>query len=682
MKSLGETETKIDSQNFQILSVAIPRPLQGLFTYELPEHLKDLVRVGGWVRVPFGRSVTHAFVVELPQPYSSLPLGLKRENLKAVIEVGSEDSVFADDVWALCRWAHEYYQMPLGEVLNCAAPAASLGIKKVTARKKKKSHPLERGVQYPLTEDQVSVVEAIHQMDQHKKKTVLLNGVTGSGKTEVYIELAKKALKQDQGVLILVPEIALTPQVHHRFESALGVPVALWHSAVSFAQRRDQALDLRAGKIRVVVGARSAVFAPVKNLGLIVVDEEHDPTFKQEERMRYQARDLAVVRGKICQALVVLGSATPSLESRERVREGKYIQLDLPRRIAPGGHPQVELVDLRVEPQVEPARTSLALKTLEAIRETLSSQEQVMIYLNRRGFAAFLICEDCGEVKGCPVCSISLTVYKKRMGLRCHLCGHEERIPELCQKCQGIDLLEMGAGTESLEEELCQWIPEAKILRLDRDKITSTTRLNSILKSFRAGEANVLLGTQMLVKGHDFPEVTLVVVVTADPLFRWPDFRAPERAYQILRQVSGRAGRGQKPGRVMIQSYDTDHPVLQVMEGKISEESFLSSERSLRLALNYPPFGRLVRIRFENSSTQTSEYQASQVANQLRSSGGELDLLGPSEAFVKKMKGLYRWDLLLKAKDVGLIQKAMHDTAKICMKNKWPFWVDVDPYGI
>ncbi len=674
----------------KIISVAVPRPLYGLFTYKLPSHLESQIRIGGWVKVPFGRAVTHAFVVEEPRTLDEAPSGVQIEKLKEVLEVGDSNWTLSPDVMALCRWAHEYYCVPLGEVLNCAAPSAALGMKSEGKRKRKEKPVIYEDFESPvLTEEQNQAFDILDSLRKQKGKVGLLNGVTGSGKTEIYIELAKKTLEEGKGVLILVPEIALTPQLHHRIERGLKVPVALWHSAVARGKRKAQSEDLRAGKIKVVVGARSAVFAPVQNLGLIVVDEEHDPTFKQEDRVRYHARDLAVVRGKFTQALVVLGSATPSIETRERVREGRYFEAKLTRRIAPGGLPKIEFVDLRTESMIDTIRASLATKTIQTVRETLAAGEQVIIYLNRRGFAAFLLCQECGEVNGCPDCSISLTVYKRASELRCHICGHKEAIPHFCKKCQGTSLQEMGAGTESLEDELPQLLPEAQILRLDRDQITSATRLSSILESFRKREANILLGTQMLVKGHDFPGVTLVVVVMADTLFRWPDFRSPERAYQILKQVSGRAGRGEKAGRVLIQTYDPEHPVLQVMEGNIPESNFIEGERELRAALGYPPFSRLARLRFESPSPEEAILRAKSVTQLLNEriksypeSLQNLEILGPSEAFLKRAKGIYRWDVLLKSKTVDSLQRALHLAREISLKNKWQFLADVDPYGV
>ena len=680
-----------DLFNQHILSVAIPRPLDGLFTYRVPESLLSKIEVGGWVTVPFGRTTTHAFVVEKPKPASELPEDLAEKKLKDISGVGSGLAVPLD-VLALCRWASEYYRTPLGEVIGCAAPAAALGLK--TA--KKEARPLKPSavtepVCLPLTEEQSAAFAILESLrtapaQSNQARVALLHGVTGSGKTELYLELARRTLAEGKGVLILVPEIALTPQLHERFEKGLGQTVGLWHSALSDGVRRDQSAALLKGELRVVVGARSAIFAPIAKLGLIVIDEEHDPSYKQEDRVRYHARDLAVVRSKLMSdstgCCVILGSATPSLETRERVREGRYKSARLSRRVAAGGMPEIEIVDLTVEPRVEGVQAILARKTLQAIQETLLAGQQAMVFLNRRGFASFLICEDCKEVSGCPNCSISLTVHKKRAQLRCHVCGHAERIPDSCQKCQSASLTGVGAGTESLEEDLPKLIESAKTLRLDRDQITSATRLGQVLEEFRSGKSNLLLGTQMLVKGHDFPGVTLVVVILADALFRWPDFRAPERALQILTQVAGRAGRGEIPGRVLVQAFDVEHPVLRTLQGKISEEEFLEGERELRQVLRYPPFGRLARVRFEGSTREESCDRATAIARALSELQSGIEVLGPSEAFLERAKGIFRWDLLIKATEIQSLQRAILRARDACAAQKWPFLVDVDPNGV
>lgn len=676
----------------RIVSVAVPRPLDAFFSYGIPND-ERAYRPGTWVRVPFGRSTVIGFVVESPKPISELPASVDPSKLKSILESGDEEDRIPPDVFALCEWASKYYAQPLGELLAAACPPASLGLRSTNREAKFVSRNTVAQREIFLNDEQKIALEGMDALRVRPAalRVALLHGVTGSGKTEVYIELAKRVLAAGKGVLLLVPEIALTSQLHERLESGIGETVARWHSAMPDAKRRDQGAALRRGEIRVVVGARSAVFAPIQDLGLILVDEEHDPTYKQEDRVHYHARDLSIVRGKNADALVVLGSATPSLESRERVREGKYAGFELKARYSTGGMPAIELIDLGDEVLVEGIQASIAQKTLTAIQETLARGEQAMIYLNRRGFAAFLRCRDCGEVSECPNCSISLTVHKRSRELRCHVCGHAEAIPDFCPKCQAVDLDPIGAGTESLEEELPKILPDVKILRLDRDAVTSASRLEKTLNAFRNGEAQILLGTQMLAKGHDFPKVTLVVVVLADALFRYPDFRAPERALQILSQVSGRAGRAELPGRVLIQTYQPDAPVLAVLLGERTEEDFLAEELELRQALSYPPFGRMARLRLESTERNEAVSRCEAIAIALRAaqpgiekdeSGLRLEYLGPSEAFLERAKGIFRWDLLIKSSSVRALSRSISVAKKLAARERWTLLVDVDPYGL
>jgi len=673
------------------IEVAIPRPLDQLFTYGVTQEQVPLLEPGSWVKISFGRSKTHAFVIHGPRPRQELS-GLDPSKVKSILEIGRTGRIFNDEILELARWAREYYRSPLGEILQVAAPAAALGLRTAREEARELTSSTEMGPSFvkslQLSSEQQEAVrfleeKGIKQLGPGEGLTALLEGVTGSGKTEVYLEIARRVLARGKSVLILVPEIALTPQLHHRFEAGLGERVGLWHSALSSGQRRDQFAALLAGKLRVVVGARSGVFAPLRDLGLIVVDEEHDPSYKQDDRVRYHARDLAVVRAKRAGALLVLGSATPSFETSERAREGRYMHVRLTQRVSTGGMPQIELVDLKQELMVEGIRAPLAERTLQEMRQTIASGKQVIVYLNRRGFAASLVCEDCGDVAGCPNCSVSLTFHQKGRRLRCHTCGYHQAVPDVCGKCSGLQFNLIGAGTESLEMELPSLIPDAKILRMDRDQVTSATRLDQLLDDFREGKANLMVGTQMLVKGHDFPNVTLVVVVLADALFRWPDFRAAERAYQILTQVSGRAGRGDSVGKVLIQTYQPEYPVLKVVQGQMAADEFFEGERELRQVLGYPPFGRLARLRVEAPAREMAQQRATDLRALIEQRmPNELEVLGPSEAFMEKAKNIFRWDILLRSKEIRSLHRAIHLAQSAAILKEWPMIVDVDPIGM
>jgi len=651
----------------------------------VPDDLVDRVHVGGVVKVPFGRVVTHGYVIGEVESASKLKEGLSLSKLKKIISVELEENRIPKDVLELSQWASRYYFEPLGEVLNCAVPASAIGLK----NKKKTSREIEILNNPPqlkdLSSEQSKSIEDINQ-EFLLNKPVLLHGVTGSGKTEVYLHLATKAMAEGKSVLILAPEIALTPQLHQRLEDGLGTTVALWHSALTDAKRRDYWLAMRKGKIKVLVGARSAVFAPLQNLGLIVVDEEHDSSYKQEGRMRYHARDLSLVRAKVSNCNVLLGSATPSLETLEKVKQGRFGFASLPNRISGSNLPKIEIVDLLEEQCRDGLQAQITEKTITAIRDTIEKGQQVMIFLNRRGYAAFLLCEECGAVQECPNCSVSLTVHKKNHTLRCHYCDYKQTLSQYCTQCSGGRLKSVGAGTESIETELPRHIKNMIPIRLDRDQVTSASRLSEVLEDFRCGKFNTLVGTQMLVKGHDFSKVTLVVVILADSLFRWPEYRSSEKALQVLTQVAGRAGRGKIPGKVLIQTYAKDHPVIQVMTGEMSEEDFLNQERSLREALNYPPFARFARLRIEGRKQDQVKSFASKCVlslnKRIKESSHSVEVLGPSEAFIEKVKSIYRWDALIKAKDIKVLQEVIFSAKSFPLPQGVSLIVDIDPVGV
>lgn len=666
----------------KFISVAIPRPLEGLFTYRISDPKLDEIEVGAWVKVPFGKTRTHAFVVEKPKPIHELPESLKQIELKSVLEIGSYQSVLPPDVLSLCEFVRDYYLAPWGEVLACAVPPATLGLK----NKRQEAREIDWKIdgkkiieKHVLNSEQKNAVEKLSQKIG-KFSVTLLDGVTGSGKTEVYLELAEQVLAQGRSVLVLVPEIALTTQIQERFANRLNAPVGLWHSAMSDGKRRDLMKALWSGEVKVLIGARSAVFSPLKDLGLVIVDEEHDPTFKQEDRVRYHGRDLAIVRGKISGAQVVLGSATPSFESVVQAEKGRYELVSLKERASAHSLPEVEIVSLKDSEFHPDYRSIIAVPVVEQVQATLDRGEQVMIYLNRRGFSPQLVCEDCGDVTVCTECSVHLTYHKRKNELRCHHCGHRESVPDICQKCQGSHLMPLGAGTESLEEELEKNLVGARLVRLDRDQITSQTRLEKVLSDFRSGKSNIMVGTQMLVKGHDFPGVTLVVVVSSDSLFRWPDFRASERAYQVLTQVAGRSGRGDRPGKVLIQTFQNEHPVLSLIQNTVTRTAFVESELALRNELSYPPYGKMARIRIESKISPDAQKWAQFIVDELKKKPlDQLRILGPSPAFIERLQNNYRFDVTLFSQKVDILLSSIRPIKKALIEHKIRFSIDIDP---
>jgi len=482
-------------------------------------------------------------------------------------------------------------------------------------------------------------------------KGFLLHGITGSGKTEVYLHVIADALAAGRGALVLVPEISLTPQLAARFRARFGDQVAVLHSGLTDRERFDEWSRLREGRARIALGARSAVFAPVAELGAVVVDEEHDSSFKQEEGVRYHARDVALVRAQKARAVCVLGSATPSLESFHGAQSGRLDLLALPERATARPLPQVDLVDLRVH---RPDPDSLLTAPLAAaVDDTLARGEQVILFLNRRGFHTFVLCVKCGHAFRCPSCSVSLTYHRQRDRLLCHYCGHGERIPQACPSCAATQsIARRGLGTERVADAIVARFPRARVGRLDRDAAVGAA-VEKVLGRMARGEIDVLVGTQMVAKGHDFPGVTLVGVLLADTGLSLPDFRSSERTFQLLTQVAGRAGRGDRPGRVIIQSYRVD-AVAVAAAREHDYARFSESELAARRELDYPPFGHLAAIRLDGPDAREVESEAAELAERARQmvpADRGVTVLGPSEAPLARLKGRTRWHMWLRARE-------------------------------
>ncbi len=505
---------------------------------------------------------------------------------------------------------------------------------------------------------QISALDAIvGAVEAHTPATFLLDGVTGSGKTEVYLRALRACLDAGRTAIVLVPEIALTPQTVRRFTAHFPGQVAVMHSRMSPGERLDAWTRIRSGQYPVVVGPRSAVFAPVENLGLVVVDEEHEASYKQfDPAPRYHARDVAVMRAHRAGAVCVLGSATPSLETVANVRAGKYVRLVMAERVPVNGRepaplPPVRVIDLTREREVRRLKGALSHPLREAITARLARGEQTILLQNRRGYAPVLQCEDCGHTPMCRDCAVSLTVHKPTRNLRCHTCGRAERLPPACPSCGGFDLRQLGAGTQRVEEEIAEVFPEARVLRMDLDTTTRRGAHRKLLDAFGRGEADILLGTQMVAKGLDFPRVTLVGVVDADTGMLLPDFRAAERAFQLLAQVAGRAGRHDLPGEVLLQTRNPDHPAIRFALAH-DVGGFARHEMAERRMLDYPPFVRLVGVEFkgphERSTRDLAERWTAALHREAATIAGT-SVLGPVPAFVGRIKGFWRVHTLLKA---------------------------------
>ncbi|MBC1542637.1 primosomal protein N' [Listeria seeligeri] len=518
---------------------------------------------------------------------------------------------------------------------------------KIVSRDPYKHHHFEKSEALTLLPDQQTACEKI--IEANKQETFLIHGVTGSGKTEIYLQTIEAKLKEGKEAIVLVPEISLTPQMVERFKSRFGSEVAVLHSALSSGEKYDEWRKIDRKEARVVVGARSAVFAPFENLGIIIIDEEHEASYKQEDNPRYHARDVAIWRAMKYQCPVVLGSATPSLESFARAKKGVYTLIELPSRVNDRAMPEVNVVDMREELRKE-NRTEFSTELLEKIKDRIAKKEQTVLMLNRRGYSSFVMCRDCGYVVECPNCDISQTYHQASNKMKCHYCGHEEPVPQKCPSCEGEHIRYFGTGTQKVEESLTKLIPEARVIRMDVDTTRTKGAHEKLLRSFRNHEADILLGTQMIAKGLDFPDITLVGVLNADTMLHLPDFRASERTFQLLTQVSGRAGRHERTGEVVVQSYNPEHYSIEFAK-KHDFIGFYHHEMQLRKMGAYPPFYYLTMINVSDENEMKAIRTIQEMANFLRGKlGPEAVILGPVPSTIARIKNKYRYQCIIKYK--------------------------------
>ena len=539
-----------------------------------------------------------------------------------------------------------------------------------------------------LTAAQRSVVDDLSQLlEPAQFQTVLLHGITGSGKTEIYLRLIARCLEAGRTALMLVPEIGLTPYVQLQFLAQFGGQVALLHSALTENERHEAWWRVRRGEARVVLGTRSAVFAPLSNLGVVIVDEEHDSSYKQEETPRYNGRDVAVVRARLAGALAILGSATPSLESYWNARQGKYRLATLPERIGGRKLAAVEIVDMRQEFRETHTQVPVSRRLQQEIENQMASGQQTMILLNRRGYSWFLLCRSCGQTERCINCSISLTYHRREHHLICHYCGYTAPVPARCPACGSDHLYYVGEGTEKVEKKFAELFPAARVARLDRDVARRPGQFQRILDDFRKRKIDLLVGTQMIAKGHDFPGVTLVGVVSADIGLGMPDFRAAERTFQLLTQAAGRAGRGETPGRVLVQTFYPDHYAI-LMAAEQNYEAFFHKEMRFRRMMHYPPVTALANVIARGTDLEKAARVAKQMGDfliPLESQAEGLKILGPTPAPLAKVKGNFRIQFLIKCTSRARLNLILRQLADHCEQNSVPprsVMIDMDPVNI
>lgn len=540
---------------------------------------------------------------------------------------------------------------------------------------------------WPLTAEQEEALQLIiDSLQNNKSRVFLLQGVTGSGKTEVYLQAIAENLKLGKTSIVLVPEIALTPQIVHRFKQRFGETVALLHSGLSLGERFDQWQAVSRGKYRVVVGARSAIFAPVQNLGLVIVDEEHESTYKQNRHPCYHAREVALKRAKLSGATVILGSATPAIETRFKAGRGAYQLVALTKRIKDRELPAVQLVDMRSE--VKKDRKSVFSSLLQnEIEAALNRGGKAILFLNRRGYSSFLLCQDCGLTIKCPRCAVSLTYHQVEKSLKCHHCDYSQPAPHVCPGCQSFRIGYFGIGTQRVESELKHLFPETALIRMDTDSTTTRGAHQVKLTEFKRRERAILLGTQMVAKGLDFPEVTLVGVINADTALNLPDFRSGERTFQLLMQVSGRAGRGESPGKVIIQTYCPEHYAIQSLS-QGDYDNFYEKEVKLREELDYPPLVELINMIISGRSQLDVEKAAVYLRRLLSQAKGVglKSVLGPAPAPLPKLKNIHRWHVLLKASESEKVKEFLEENYFKLLpsgyKDKVSLSIDVDPVSV
>lgn len=662
--------------------VALNIPAGKTFVYIIPPHLQAEVKLGSKVLVPFSSRQLQGYVVSIDDTCEfSAP--------KEILAVIGDDIWFDEEELSFYNWTADYYLYPLGKALAEIIPG-SRGIKKTPSR--------ETHATPPKTQTSVA---AVMELNKHQKKAVreifesvdsgrfcsfLLHGATGSGKTEVYLQLAQEALKKGGGVMYLVPEIGLTPQLLNLIRGFFpNGPVAVLHSRVTRNQRAKMWNLLRRGEVRFVLGARSALFAPVKDLRLVIVDEEHDESYKQDEKLCYHARDLALRRAQLANAVVVLGSATPSVESLYLARTGVHRYIFLPHREENLPLSRVELVDMRRERKgrgEEPLVISGYL--LEAIRDVLGKGKQVLLLLNRRGFHTVKICRSCGEALRCSNCSLTLTFHAADGILKCHYCSFSMKDTLVCPYCNGGPVVSYGYGTEFVESIMHKQFPNSRVARMDRDTVTRRDICEKIVSSVAGGEIDIIIGTQMVAKGHEYPGIALVGVVSADTALNLPDFRASERTVQLLGQVIERVGRGKEPPRVIVQTFNPEHYTVKWLKyGDFS--TFFEEEIVIRESLNFPPFSRLIQIWINCTKAEKGATEARRIGEEARRLSDfygisqTVQIIGPTEAPIFKLRGRYRWHMLLKGRNFEDLHHLAKGLLAIKVRSDVRIKADVDP---
>lgn len=659
-------------------NVAVDVPLPMTLTYSCPPELKDQIHRGQRAQVPLGKRKSTGVILGPLETPAENP-----EKIKSILNIDGEYPTLPEPYIRWMEWVSSYYLYPIGQVAEMFYPPLSRTARTRGSQKKSVLPDVAKIAPKTLNAEQEQVFRKISENENFS--THLIYGVTGSGKTEVYLELLDQVLRQGKSGLVLVPEISLTPQLIRRFVERFGDQVATIHSHLTDREKTEQWWSIIEGKKKILVGARSALFCPMPSLGMIVVDEEHEPSYKQDEKLKYHARDAAIVLAAKMNCPIVLGSATPSIESWKNALDGKYQLHRLRQRFGAQPLPRVQIVDLRGRAKLAHLPEWMTEELFNGLSSTLNNGFQSAIFLNRRGVAPSVVCGSCGFTPECENCDISLTLHGK-FHLVCHYCNYQETHRELCPKCQS-PMQALGLGTEKIEQDLKELFPQAQIARADRDEISNREDMENLISRMENGEIDILIGTQMIAKGLDFPRLRFVGLALADIGFNLPDFRATERSFQLMTQMSGRAGRHgtteENPGQVVIQTLNPEHPSL-IYAPSGDFEGFATWELEQRQALNYPPFHRLAVVRIQATDKDKALQACQVVKNQLlkwTKDKAQVEILGPAEAPLARLRRQYRFHLLIKSGSVKMVTGL--GQALISMQKDLKFGVrlsvDVDP---
>jgi primosomal protein N' (replication factor Y) (superfamily II helicase) len=638
-----------------LINVVFGLAVDKVFSYSLPSDI-GRVELGFRVKAPFRNGVKIGYVVGIDKKAKVFP-GLK--NIHAVLD---KESFLNSEMLQLSRWLASYYYCSWGEAIEAMLPSILRKDRCSYGPRKDYLTLADEGFIRPkdLTEAQKKVLKKItERLDSFN--TFLLHGVTGSGKTEVYIKLIEDVLSRGRSAIVLVPEIAITPQAISRFKKCLGDNISVLHSSLTEAQRFKEWKKLKDKESAVVIGTRSAIFAPLENIGLIVIDEEHDSSYKQNETPRYHARDVAFQRAKFNNCPLLLGSATPALESYYKAKNGSYFLLNLPERVKEQRLPLVGIVDLKTIKRKSIAAMIFTPPLKSKIEEVLNRGMQAILFLNRRGFSTFIHCQKCGYVAKCKSCDIALTYHAGSKLLICHYCNYKEKLSELCPQCKGKYLSLRGIGTQRVISELYKLFPSVKAERLDSDSLSKRGELDRIISRFKERKIDILVGTQIVAKGHDFPHVELVGIILADLSLNILDFRAGESTFSLITQVAGRSGRGENRGSVIIQTYNPEHFTIKTSVDH-DYESFYDQEIRRREEIDFPPFSELIKIEFRHKDEKRVKKVVEIVKKRLTEPlDSRVEVLGPAPSPVKKKRNLYRFNIIVKTKNVEETSRLLYN---------------------